>query len=243
MVKNITLEHIRFKNRQALKTEIRSSQEIVPALRSFGLGADRPVIVIVGGAGGVRAKDWAAIRAATATIAATAHQLGAAIIDGGTDAGVMAVSGQIRAASNFSFPLIGVAAAGTVHWPGREPGLLHKIFRDKGRADLEPNHTHFMLVPGHHWGDESAWIAEVASQLAGKQPSLAILINGGAISHEMDVPNQLKAGRAVFIIEGTGRAADTYAANPPNSDLMHFIHVNDLERLEIELKKHLQKTA
>ena len=33
-------------------------------------------------------------------------------------------------------------------------------------AQFEPNHTHFVIVPGSDWGDESPWITWVASELA-----------------------------------------------------------------------------
>ena len=107
---------------------------------------------------------------------------------------------------------------------------------------LDPNHTHFILVPGKNWGDESSWIAGVATQLAGEQSSIAVLINGGMIAREMDIPNNMKAGRTVLVIEGTGRAADEFATQPPETDLMHFIHISELDHLA-EALKHLSHPA
>jgi len=42
------------------------------------------------------------------------------------------------------------------------------------------------------------------------------------------------------VIEGTGRAADEFATHPLDTDLMHFIHKNDLGRLTNELSAHLR---
>ena len=42
------------------------------------------------------------------------------------------------------------------------------------RADaspLEPNHTHQVLVPGSSWGEESPWLADIATWLADRLPS------------------------------------------------------------------------
>ena len=67
----------------------------------------------------------------------------------------------------------------------------HKLRQDQS-APLDPHHTHFILVPGKNWGDESSWIAQIATQLAGDQPSVAVLVNGGKIAHDQDVPSNLE---------------------------------------------------
>jgi hypothetical protein len=136
--------------------------------------------------------------------------------------------------------LIGVAAEGTVTWPGRKQTLKEKLISKRDAGPLDPNHTHFILVPGDNWGDESIWISKVATQLAGDLPSIAVLLNGGMIARDQDVPNNLKAGRMVLVIEGTGRAADDFATNLPETDMMRFIHFRDRERLTTELQEHLQ---
>lgn len=236
-------EEIQFKNHQAHKLELNSMEKISECLESLELNNEQPVIVVVGGAGGIREDDWKPIRKALDIIAQAAHEFGAAIIDGGTDSGVMAINGQIRAQKEYKFPLIGIAAVGTVKWPGRKLSLKERMALNEYAGPLDANHTHFILTPGNEWGDESPWLAEIATQLAGNQPSVAVLINGGQISRDMDVPNNMKAGRTVLVIEGTGRAADEFATHPPETDLMHFIHISEPDRLADELKHHLQPSA
>ena len=233
------IENIQFENRQAMAALVETTEQLADAIQRMGLATALPVIVLVGGAGGVREEDWEPIRKAIGVIAKAADELGAIVVEGGTESGIMAVIGKTRAENNYSFPLIGVAAEGTVTWPGREKGTL----KQEERGPLDANHTHFILVPGENWGDESPWIAEAATKLACGHPSVAILINGGMISRDMDVPNNLKAGRPVFVIEGTGRAADEFATHPPETDLMHFIHIKDLARLENKLNHHLRPTT
>ncbi len=233
------LEHIRFENRQSLKIEINKKDKIGQALKMMGFTKSQPVIVIVGGAGGVREEDWEPIRKAMDSIIQAAHETGAAIIDGGTNSGVMAISGQVRAEKGYRFPLIGIAAEGTVKWPGRKPGFKEMVALNKYAAPLDSNHTHFILTPGKDWGDESPWISEIATQLSGGKQSVAVLINGGDISRDRDVPNNMKAGRTLLVIEGTGRAADEFATHPPDTKLMRFIHISELDRLATELKGNL----
>ncbi len=76
---------------------------------------------------------------------------------------------------------------------------------------LERNHTHFVLVPGAEWGDESPWVARVASALAAGRGSATVLVNGGETAW-LDVEHSIEAGRAVVVIGGSGRTADTIAA-------------------------------
>jgi hypothetical protein len=128
---------------------------------------------------------------------------GAAVVDGGTDSGVMKVMGRAREAARARFPLVGVAAEGTVILPGR-PAAAHS-------APLEPHHTQVLLVPGDAWGDESPWLSRVATAIADGQPSLTLVVNGGQITYD-DIDHSLQCGRPVIILAGTGRTADAIAA-------------------------------
>jgi hypothetical protein len=125
-------------------------------------------------------------------------------VDGGTDAGIMRFIGQARTEIGGTFPLIGVAAIGTVILPENPPP-----FSDA--APLESNHTHFVLVPGSNWGDESPWLAHIASLLSEGFPSVTVVVNGGEITFK-DVSYSLQADRPVVTLDGTGRTADKLAA-------------------------------
>lgn len=179
--------------------------DVAVAVDDLGLRGRRPVLVVVGGAAGLDegGKRRLAVLFSDALIpVAVAGQ--AMVVDGGTDSGVMQLLGQARAAAGGSFPLVGVAAGEKVILPGdgAEPA---------DRAPLEPNHSHFMLVPGSSWGDESPWLSRVATELAGGAPSVTVLVNGGEIAFE-DVAHSLAADRPVLVIGGSGRTADRIAA-------------------------------
>lgn len=184
---------------------VHSRDSLSVALEAAGLPSPGPVLVIVGGAGGL---DAATRRRLTPLfsdgLAPAIDSMGAVAVDGGTDAGVMRLLGDAREASASTFPLLGVAAEGTVHFPGSASSR-------SDAADLEPHHTHFLLVPGDQWGDEAPWISATASELAGGASSLTVLVNGGDIAYR-DAILSVEAKRPLLVICGSGRAADEIGA-------------------------------
>lgn len=173
-------------------------------LRTNGIEVNRPVLVCVGGASGMSEEHAAAISGAFRDLVAPAlDRWSATVIDGGTDAGVMRMVGRARASAGGRFPLVGVAAIGTVEIPGAP-----KDFEDA--APLEPNHTHVVLVPGDKWGDETPWLSAVAAEIARERPSVTLMVNGGAIALS-DAQTSIGAGRPLVVLAGSGRSADEIA--------------------------------
>lgn len=195
-----------FSNGQtAQATKIHSADELTTALQQLNLPTYQPVLVVVGGASKMSDEDLARLRLLfVEVLAPLAEALNLCVVDGGTDAGVMRMMGQARSGVRGTFPLIGVAPVELATPPGGMALLPESAF-------LEPNHTHFVLVPGSQWGDESPWIAQVASSLAGDAPSAAVLINGGEVTW-IDACQNVEAQRPVVVIGGSGRVADMLAA-------------------------------
>lgn len=183
--------------------QVRQPADIPAVLRTLGVDVRRPVLVSAGGAGGMTPDDLAVMAEVLQRIIPALDGWGAAIVDGGTDSGVMRVMGRIRAALGARMPLVGVAAEGTVLLPGTSAR--------PDAAALEPYHSQVILVPGRTWGDESPWLSWVAAAIADGEPSLTLVVNGGQITYD-DIGHSLQAGRPVIILAGTGRAADTIAA-------------------------------
>jgi hypothetical protein len=181
------------------------------ALRALDIRVHRPVLVLIGGAGGMTSEHMAAMADVMAHLIPALDGWGAALVDGGTDAGVMKVAGRAHAAGSARFPLVGVAAEGTVIVPGTPAA--------PDAAALEPHHTHVILVPGQAWGDESPWLCRVATAIADGQPSLTLVVNGGEITYD-DIDRSLSSDRPVIILAGTGRTADAIAdaAHGHNTD-------------------------
>lgn len=169
--------------------------ELLKAWQLLGLDREQPVIVIVGGAGGMTNEDVAKVQTFFENyLIPFAAKKNAAIIDGGTNSGVMAAIGLARKLTGANLPLIGVVARN-----------IENI-----ETMLEVNHTHFIFCPGDKWGDESEWIAAAASALSGSQPSVTIMINGGKIAWK-DAHVNIRYGRPVLVAEGSGRTADVIA--------------------------------
>lgn len=202
----MTPERIFFReHRAAYAVEVTDPADVAAALTALDLHPPTPTVVIVGGAGGLAAPDVERLRPVfTAAIVPVVEEHRAAVIDGGTRSGIMSLSGDARAALSAAFPLIGVAAAGTVRWPGRS-GASGDV------AMLEPHHSHFVIVPGTQWGAESVWIARTAAALSAGAPAVTVLVNGGDIALD-DVEHSVDAGRPVIAVAGSGRTADAVAA-------------------------------
>ena len=122
-----------------------------------------------------------------------------AVGDGGTQAGIMEAAGHARVASGNAFPLIGVAPAGEI--PPR------------GQTPVDPNHSHVVAADNpaapakESWGSETELMYWLFEKLAEGRPSVTIVANGGGITlNEVDM--NVRAGRRMILIEGSGRAAD-----------------------------------
>ncbi|MEM7581256.1 MAG: hypothetical protein AAF316_15715, partial [Cyanobacteria bacterium P01_A01_bin.80] len=184
--------------------QIESAKDLSPAMDELGFHSPRPVLVILGGAGKMSGADLNRLRSLFVNVLAPVlEELGACVVDGGTDFGVMQMIGQARAQISATFSLIGVTPVGKVALPGQPP--------PEEVAALEPNHSHFILIPGSEWGDESPWLTDVATVIAKGAPSVAVLINGGEISKK-DVSCSISANRLVLAVTGSGRLADTLTA-------------------------------
>lgn len=177
---------------------------IPEALDALAVRRGRPVLVLVGGAGGMSDAHLETLRGLlAAAVLPLLDRRGAAVVDGGTDSGVMRVVGGARASGDHRFPLVGVAAEGTVVTGDGAPS-------NPDAAALEPHHTHFVLVPGCEWGDEAPWLGHVAESIADSAAMLTMVVNGGEITFD-DVAASLTRHRPVLVLAGTGRTADAIA--------------------------------
>jgi hypothetical protein len=185
---------------------ISDDSEIQNALKQLEVPHPKTVIVLVGGAGGIGWLDKFPMRKAVGIVAQLAEKTQSVVLDGGTQAGIMTEIGKQREHNKFSFPLIGVV-------------FDSLLMTEEPASILDPNHTHFFLIPGDDWGDESSWIAKIATAItrdakatltggvSNLQKSITVLINGGNISRT-DVEYSLLENRPTFVIRGTGRMAD-----------------------------------
>jgi len=191
----MNISQISFKGDNTAKAAyISDNADIDKAIEELHFPHPKTVIVLVGGAAGIGWLDKFPMRKAIGIVARLAEETQSILIDGGTQAGIMTEIGRQRKRNRFSFPLIGVV-------------FDSLLMQQDPQSILDPNHTHFFLIPGQDWGDESAWISKIATNIAGDKKSITILVNGGNISRT-DVEYSLLENRPTFVIRGTGRLAD-----------------------------------
>jgi hypothetical protein len=192
-------------------------------LKALDFAQPRALIMVFGGAKGL--DDSRKTRLAELfinAIAPAAAELGALIMDGGTQSGVMAMMGEAVVRDGRRCELLGIAPAGKVTYPG---GL-----REVGIADgvpLEPNHSHFVLVESDEWGGETGKMLELAC--AFNAPIVAILVNGGAIAAD-EALQSVRNGWQLLVIEGSGRFADELSAAVRDGQVAKSVEISEIVR-------------
>jgi SLOG in TRPM, prokaryote len=179
-----------------------STKAILDALE---IASPRAVILLFGGAAGLEnSRKTRLVTLFTEGLAPVAAELDALIIDGGTQSGVMAMMGAAVAGRPTRAQLLGVAPKGKIVHPE-----ISGASSASNRTPLEPNHSHFVLVESNEWGGETSKMLELAR--AFNAPTVAILINGGAIAAD-EALQSVRNGWQLIVIEGSGRFADDVSA-------------------------------
>ena len=208
---------ISFSDKQTLCVFPDKPSDLTQAISELKLNGNSPVIVLIGGE--IDKQQAAATRQAVQTISRLAEDMNAVVICGGTDMGVMAQIAQMRSENHFTYPLIGITPEALATWPGG-PHSTNFLWWGKKRWQLDPNYSHFILVPGNQFGDESPWIVDAATILSKRHRSVTILVNGGEVSRK-DIELSLENSRPVIALSRTGRlAADELSGQPTRHKLI-----------------------
>lgn len=185
---------------------VHSARPVRPAdlVAQLGLQTGGPVIVVIGGGDGLGADLVPRLSELFVRgLLGGAEDLGAVVVDGGTDSGVMAVMGQAVAEREHSTVLVGVAPAAKVGFPGRRA--------DEGAVPLEPNHSHFVLSEGADWGAETKTMLALAEGLVAEPAkAVGVVVGGGRVARR-ELLEMVRRGWPVVVIAGTGGIADEAA--------------------------------
>jgi hypothetical protein len=203
-------------------------------LKALDIGQPKAVIILVGGAAGLdESLKPRLVQLFSRGIARAVADRNSLIIDGGTQAGVMAMMGQGFANRRRNSILLGVVPAGKVTYPGGPPeGCI------EDGAPLDPNHSHFVLVESNDWGGETETMYELAEELSEKIPVLTVLVNGGQLARH-EILQSLRRGWVIVVIEGTGRLADEIAiavrekTEPPNEKIAAIVRYDRIAFFDI----------
>jgi hypothetical protein len=196
-----------------------SAQAIMDALE---IASPRAVILLFGGAAGLDDSRKAHLATLFGDgVIPVAVELGALIIDGGTQSGVMAIMGEAVARCAQRCDLLGIAPAGKVRYSGDGQIAI------ADRTPLEPNHPHFVLVESNEWGGETGKMLELAR--ASNAPVVAILVNGGAIAAD-EALQSVRNGWQLLVLEGSGRFADQLSAALRDGQVAKSVEVSEIAR-------------
>jgi TRPM family ion channel len=192
-------------------------------LKTLDIAQPNALIMVFGGAKGLDdSRKDRLVDVFTNAIAPAAAELGALVIDGGTRSGVMAMMGKALAQNGRQSQLLGIAPAGKVTYPG---GRSDTNIVDG--AQLEPNHSHFVLVESDEWGGETGTMFKVAKAL--NVPVATMVINGGQIV-ESEALRSVRNGWPLLVVEGSGRFADDLSAAVRNVTLDTSAIIKEITR-------------
>jgi hypothetical protein len=232
---------------RAVVVTARREASATAILAVLGIASPHAVIMIFGSVAGLDDSRKAHLATLFADgITSVAAELGALIIDGGTQSGVMTMIGEAVAGFPRTLQLLGIAPKGKI----AHPQIAGAASASDG-APLEANHSHFVLVESNEWGGETTKMLELAR--AFNAPIVAILVNGGAIAAD-EALQSVRNGWPLLVIEGSGRFADelsvavldgqsaksTQVGEIARSGRVTLFHVDDLaEQLRDELRRLL----
>ncbi len=182
------------------------TEKYVEILKALPIPQPKALLIVIGGAKNLDESTKATLLPLFSNgIAATAAEIGALIIDGGTKSGIMELMGQGVAEQEHQSVLLGVAPEGKVCYQSQP---THGV--GEGKTLLDPNHSHFILVKGDKWGDETSTMFGIAHELAKQSPVVTVLVSGGDVAKQ-EVLQSVQRGWPILVITDTGQLADTLA--------------------------------
>jgi SLOG in TRPM, prokaryote/SMODS and SLOG-associating 2TM effector domain 1/Protein of unknown function (DUF4231) len=160
------------------------------------------IILIFGGAANsLDTSKLSYLKHSLDTVLQFAAESDALVIDGGTQSGIMEIIGERASMLKRKPLLLGVAPIGKVTYPGEPNNNVN------GTAQLDPNHSRFILVEGDQWGDETETLFRLARGFDEDTPIMALLVGGGEISKK-EIFLCVKNRWPIVVIEKPGYLAD-----------------------------------
>ena len=191
-----------------IRIVVQSAGDSLETLKSaLGISPPPAVLLIAGGADTLDPKLIPKLTQLIGRgLVRAAREVNALCVDGGTDAGVMALFGRAVDETGSGLHLLGVAPAAKVLRPDEQP-----VEPAQSRVPLEPHHSHFVLTQGADWGAETPLMYDLVQALVETRPVIVVVIGGGARTLT-EVLHAVRHRWPVLIIEGSKGAADELAA-------------------------------
>jgi hypothetical protein len=224
-----------FERQQTLYAIPKDRGDLPGLIGALGFRKDHPLIVLIGGH--IHPEHADLTHSILRSVARTAQELGAMILSGGNHTGVLGPIGQIRAMENYDFPLVSVVPQEMPTWPGG-PTIRQYLRQEDRRFDLASYYSHFILVPEGRYGNEAAWIVDLAEELAPRETSISVLVNGVNVTRK-EIQLNLQAKRKILALAGTSRLTNEFAIQPMRDPLIRVIPAADTDILARTLRMEL----
>ena len=195
----LSLETIRFANEhEALLAHVRQDTPADAIIAALKLPRPRALICLNGGTAELSETLKMQLRRLLVDgLARVAAENAITLVTGGTDAGIFSLLGEGLAKWGRQAPCLGVTPSAPVTWPGRS----------EGETSLEPHHSHFIVVDGKDWGDETRTMYSVVQALSQDCSSIAVFAGGGDVTLR-EMRANVEQGREMILIAGSGRSTD-----------------------------------
>jgi hypothetical protein len=200
---DIKVENVAFPNgNQARLLQAPRDASARQILDALAIPDPRAVLILNGGTAQLEAGLQARLdRLLGDGLARVVAEEGITAVTGATDAGIFSPLGRGLARWGRRAPCLGVAVAGLVVRPDHP----------QGEASLEPHHSHFVLVDGQDWGDETETMYALVAALARSCRSVALFAGGGGITLR-EMRANVHQGRGMIFLAGSGRNTDAVLA-------------------------------
>jgi hypothetical protein len=173
--------------------------------QAIALSQARVALLIFGGAQSLDEETERGLKKMIGSALLPAAQAVNALLLDGTPPATMQLIGRCAEFRRHSPLLLAVVPESLITYPGSpsEP--------NSAAVPLDPNHSHYVLVPGVYWGDE--WRARygLALAISATLPVIAILL-GGDEGVRRDLLSCVRQGWRVIVVNGTGGLADELAS-------------------------------
>jgi hypothetical protein len=200
---SLEVETVAFPNtRAALLVKVAPGVDAEQVIAALGLSTPRALLILSGGTKDLDAGIEEQLRPAFDGIVRVVTEKEIAVLTGGTNEGVFALFGQaLQEQGGPTADCIGVAITGRA-WPAR----------------LEPHHSHFVLVEGERWGEETDLMYRLAAALASDCPSVAVFAGGGPVVIEEMGQNVAQNREMILLVGGGGNTDAVVAARAKGSN-------------------------
>jgi hypothetical protein len=119
------------------------------------------------------------------------------LITGGTDGGIFGLLGNGFEGLRHIPLCIGISVADMVKWKQNPKSVVN----------LEPHHSHFVLVQGKEWEDATPVMYRLANEFSKRCQSISLFAGGGKITKQ-EMQCNVEQGREMILLAGSGRSTD-----------------------------------